>query len=201
MLTASGLDQLCSLFSSRQWSECLDICSSIQISDLDSEQTCLFFILYLRTILSLKSPKNSDAWKLILSYYKTTSQIPIQICIVEVHVLVALNFPKEASNLCQSLYSTSNAEEILELHLFSVIIPHSLMSKTEIFTWLDGKCQEYQLDVQKYLIRIKKDHPLPSTKRIIKFLNRLDLVPFRNASIIILLVLLLRYFRYKYKTV
>jgi hypothetical protein len=211
MLTTScRLDQLYSLFSSRQWSECLDMCSSIQISDLDSDQTCLFFMLYLRTILSLKSPKNSNVWNLVQTHYKSISQIPIQLSIVQVHVLLSLNSPREASNLCHSLYCVSHAAEILELHVFSVIIPHSLMSQSEIFNFLNQKSREYQVNVEKYKIRVQSDEPLTSapvslvsswTKKLLKLINRSDLVPLRNGSIIIFVLILLRYMRYKYKTV
>lgn len=211
MLAISTLDQICSRFASQQWNECLDLCKSFEISGLDSDQIALFFMLYLRTILSLKSSLNSMVWDLVLSHYKTISQIPIQICIVEIHVLLALNSPHEASNLCRALYSCSHANEILEIHLFSVILPNSLMSKSEILTFLDEKSKSLQIDIEKHKAKISSTElvePLVSNsplQKVVKYLAKLDraigLGIFGNGTIVIIIIFILyRYIRHKYKT-
>ena len=197
----SPLDKISSLFVSRQWTQCLDKCSSLDLSNLNSDQVAVYFLLYQRTILELKSDKNTQVWNLINSYYSTIHQIPIQICILEIHTLLALDQPKEASNLCESLYSRGSDLEILEIHLFSVIIPHSLLSNTlEISCWIDEKSKLLKLNLESFKTRIHHKPVGPIKSKGGNILDHLKKSWLTRGTILFLLFLFLRHVRYKYKT-
>ena len=198
----ASIDHICSLFASRQWTDCLNHCSNLELSKLKSEDIPLYFIIYLRTILSLKSDKNSAVWNMIKNYYQTISKIPVQLCIVEIHILVSLNQPKTASDLCSSLYFPGCDPQILEIHLFSVIIPNSLMAFQEISEFVKEKSQIMEIDVNSIQSRVEeliqrnavKYTPWQICK---KYLSSKKLMA---GLVLILLLILLKRKIYKYKT-